>query len=39
MKTILRMFKKAFGFLSKITINNENLSYCMQERHSKQKKW
>ena len=29
MKTKLRMFKKAFDFLSKIIINNENLLYCV----------
>ena len=35
MKTKLRMFKKTFGFLSKVIINNENLLYCMQKRHRK----
>ena len=29
MKTKLGMFKKAFEFLSKIIINNENLLYGM----------
>ena len=29
MKTKLRMFKKAFEFLSKIIINNENLLYSL----------
>ena len=29
------MFKKAFEFLSKIIINNENLLYCMEKRHRK----
>ena len=29
MKTKLRMLKKAFDFLSKIIINNEDLLYCM----------
>ena len=32
MKTKLRMFKKAFDFLSKIIINNENLLYCVLKR-------
>ena len=29
MKKKLRMFKKAFEFLSKIIINNENLLYSL----------
>ena len=29
MKKKLRMFEKAFDFLSKIIINNEDLLHCM----------
>ena len=35
MKAKLRMFRKAFDFLSKFIISNEDLLYRMLKRHRK----